>query len=243
LINKKASTTSTAPALKRIDFHSLQELVYEEIRTVLMRGGFAPGQKVSSRKLAAMVGTSDMPVRAAMGRLLAEGGLVQNANGTFSVPHLSRKKFSEIMTMRALLEREATMQACGNIDRAGFNELKRCSAGLSKAIDEHAIYDYLDYNQRLKFAIYRYTPSQTLQSMIRLMWLQAGPFLHHLNQDLKQIGTANFHEEAIAALEVGKAEEAGLAISRDILGGMVFLQQHARFSPEPDSHAREGEYE
>jgi len=44
LINKKASTTSTAPALKRIDFHSLQELVYEEIRTVLMRGGFAESE-------------------------------------------------------------------------------------------------------------------------------------------------------------------------------------------------------
>jgi DNA-binding GntR family transcriptional regulator len=136
------------------------------------------------------------------------------------------------MSLRATLEREATIQACGHIDRAGFNELKRCSTGLSKAIEEHAISDYLDYNQRLKFTIYRYTPSETLQLMIRLMWLQAGPFLRHLNQGLKQIKAANFHDEAIAALEAGRAEEAGAAIGRDILAGMNFLQEHARFTPD-----------
>lgn len=229
------------PALKRIDFQSMQDRVYEEIRDVLMRGGFEPGQKVSSRKLAASLGTSDMPVRAALGRLLAEGGLVQNANGTFSVPQISKTKFTEIMSMRALLEREAAIQACGNIDRVGFNELKRCSVGLAKAIVDNKISDYLDYNQRLKFAIYRYATSQTLQSMIRLMWLQAGPFLRHLNQGLEQIGPANFHDDAIAALEAGKAEEAGAAIARDILAGMAFLQEHARFAPETENASLDGE--
>ncbi len=45
--------------LVRVDFQSMQEKVYEQITQVLMRGGVKPGQKVSSRKLADDLGTSD----------------------------------------------------------------------------------------------------------------------------------------------------------------------------------------
>lgn len=223
---------TSAAMLSKIENHSVQDQVYRQLRDVLMRGGFAPGEKVSSRKLAARLGTSDMPVRAALGRLLAEGALVQNANGTFSVPLISLRKFQEVMKTRALLEREATSEACGLIDAAGFEELHDAAAGLDRAISENAIEDYLDHNQRLKFAIYRYCPSQTLQSLIRLMWLQAGPFLRHLNKGLDRMIEANFHDEAIAALERGDGKAAGEAIARDILSGMAFLSMHGEFAAE-----------
>ncbi|MDG3580293.1 MULTISPECIES: GntR family transcriptional regulator [Rhizobiaceae] len=227
-------TPKKVVSLKRIDFQSMQDKVYEQIRDVLMRGGFEPGQKVSSRKLAAVLGTSDMPVRAALGRLLAEGALVQNANGTFAVPLISQRKFHEVMTLRAMLEGEATRQACGHINRAGFTELHRYSAGLATAIEHNRIDDYLDYNQRLKFTIYRHSSSQTLRNMIQLLWLQAGPFLRHLNQGLEQMVRANFHDEAIEALEKGDSSAAAAAISRDILAGMAYLEEHSHFMPEEE---------
>lgn len=65
--------TPGRPLLKPIEFQYMHQSVYEQIRDVLMKGGFFPGQKVSSRKLAAQLGTSDMPVRAVLLRLLAEG--------------------------------------------------------------------------------------------------------------------------------------------------------------------------
>lgn len=216
--------------LVRIDFQSMQDKVYEQITQVLMRGGFEPGQKVSSRKLAAALGTSDMPVRAALGRLLAEGGLVQNANGTMSVPLISQTKFREVMELRALLEGQATRDACGRIDRVGFRRLDEYAKGLEAAIVENDIHGYLDFNQRLKFTIYEYSPSRTLRSHIELLWLQAGPFLRHLNYDLKEMTNANFHDDAIAALRSGESDRAGHAISRDILAGMRFLLANARFA-------------
>lgn len=224
--------TTDPPALNRIEHHSVQDQVYDQIRHVLMRGGFRPGEKLSSRKLAARLGVSDMPVRAALGRLLAEGALVQNANGTFAVPLISLRKFREVMAARALLEREATATACGLIDAQGFADLHEAAAGLSQAIATHDIDHYLDQNQRLKFAIYRFCPSQTLQSLIRLMWLQAGPFLRHLNKDLDQMDQANFHDDAIAALERRDAAAAGEAMARDILAGMEFLSRQGVFAAE-----------
>lgn len=170
-----AQITKPIP-LMRIDFQSMQDKVYDQITQVLMRGGFEPGQKVSSRKLAAALGTSDMPVRAALGRLLAEGGLVQNSNSTFSVPLISQRTFREVMELRALLEGQATSEACDNIDAQGLAELRDCAAGLDQAIARNEINDYLDFNQRLKFTIYRYAESRTLRTHIQLLWLQAGPF-------------------------------------------------------------------
>jgi len=231
---KPAFADGKLRSLARIEYQSMQKEVYDRIRLALMRGGFEPGQKVSSRRLASQLGTSDMPVRASLGRLLAEGALVQNTNGTFSVPLISLRKFREVMTLRAMLEGEATSQACGHIDRVGIEELRSCAAGLAKAMEHNEIGEYLDYNQRLKFTIYRYSPSQTLQSTIRLLWLQAGPFLRHLNQGLKHMVKANFHDDAIEALTKGDGEKAGNAISRDILAGMAYLTIHGKFALEPD---------
>ena len=219
-------------SLVRIEFQSMQDKVYEQITQVLMRGGFEPGQKVSSRKLAAALGTSDMPVRAALGRLLAEGGLVQNPNGTFSVPLINQTKFREVMELRALLEGHATKEASGRIDAKGFEELEACAQGLDDAIVADDIQGYLDFNQRLKFTIYRYSPSQVLRSHIALLWLQAGPFLRHLSSDLTQMTRANFHNEAISALAENNGRKASAAISRDILAGMRFLLANAHFADE-----------
>lgn len=236
----KTSPKKNVP-LVRVDFQSMQDKVYEQITQVLMRGGFEPGQKVSSRKLAAALGTSDMPVRAALGKLLAKGGLVKNDNGTFSVPLISQRTFREVMELRALLEGQATAEACGNIDKKGFAEMRKCAIGLDAAIEQNDIHGYLDFNQRLKFTIYGYSQSRTLRSHIELLWLQAGPFLRHLNADLRQMIEANFHTEAIAALKEGDAAKASAEISRDILAGMHFLLANAKFADDETLPAEEND--
>lgn len=233
---------NVAPSLTPINFQSMQDRVYDQLTTVLMCGGFEPGQQLSSRKLARALGTSEMPIRSALGRLLAEHGLTRNDNGTFSIPLIAKARFREVMELRALLERQAAVQACGRIDAAGFANLRKCASGLSLAIRLNRISDYLDFNQRLKFTIYEHTPSATLRAHIRLLWLQAGPALRFLNRDLRQMRSINFHKEAIAALASGEAEAAGEAISNDILGGMKFLLATASFakdsqSTEPPPHA------
>ena len=79
--------------LEPIDVQSVQDKVYNQLRTVLMRGGFEPGQKISARMIGKALGTSEMPARAALGRLLAEKALIQKANGNFVVPIATRRRF------------------------------------------------------------------------------------------------------------------------------------------------------
>ncbi|OLP46374.1 GntR family transcriptional regulator [Rhizobium oryziradicis] len=229
---KSDKVSPSVLSMQPIDHQSVQEKVYERITEVLMRGGFQPGQKVSSRKLAAALGTSDMPVRAALGRLVAEGAVTQNANGTFTIPLISRKKFQDVMELRALLEGRATTAACGRMSQKSLHELKTFGMGLEEAIAKNDIDLYLDYNQRLKFSIYKHCNSDILFLHIRLLWLLAAPFLRHLNKDLSQMTDANFHDAAIAALIDNRAEDAGAEITRDVQAGMAFLLKHGKFAED-----------
>jgi DNA-binding GntR family transcriptional regulator len=240
----REASVATLP-VGQIDYAPLHERVYTELRQALISGKFAPGQKLTSRKLAAALGTSDMPVRAAISRLTAEGGLVQRSNGTFIVPHVTRQAFKELMELRALLEGRATSLACEQIDSEGFRYLHKYADELDRAAGADDIVRYLDVNQKLKFTIYNYCKSPKLYSLIEILWLQAGPALRYHAKVLRGIKDINFHREAIAALEKRKRAAAGAAIARDIKAGMDALLAVAQFADDeaPDvavSDAAEG---
>lgn len=220
----------TSIKLEPIESQSMQQKVYEQIRNVLMRGGFEPGQQLSGRMVANALGTSEMPARAALGRLLAEKALIQRANGTLVVPVATRQHFREVMELRALLERNATIQASGRIKRKGFDELRGYATGLSQTLEENDLEGYLDFNQKFKFGIYKHCSSETLKHHIGLLWLQCGPFLRHLSVDTKRGVAHSFCEDALRALLEGDSAAAGDAISKDIRSGMDFLLQHGKFS-------------
>ena len=232
MLSKLVVPTATTIPVGQIDFAPLHERVYTELRQALISGKFPPGQKLTSRKLAASLGTSDMPVRAAISRLTAEGGLVQRSNGTFVVPPVTRRAFKELMELRALLEGRATSLACKRIDLEGLRRLHKYSDELDLAANANDIVKYLDINQKLKFTIYSYCASPKLYSLIEILWLQVGPALRYHAEVLREITDINFHQEAIAALKGGKRAAAGAAIARDIKGGMDALLAAARFADD-----------
>jgi DNA-binding GntR family transcriptional regulator len=218
--------------LTQIEFAPLHERVYAELRHAVIAGRFEPGQKLTSRKLAAALGTSDMPVRAAISRLTAEGGLVQLSNGTFVIPVLGRDRFREVMELRALLEGRATGFASGRIDAKSFKRLQDHARSLDKAADDQDIVAYLDANQKLKFEIYDHCGAPTLRALIEMLWLRAGPALRYHLAVLPRITKINFHHQAIRALRENRGSAAAEAIARDILEGMQSILTIARFADD-----------
>jgi DNA-binding GntR family transcriptional regulator len=75
--------------LTAVDSAPLHEKVYLELVRALMSGQLQPGQKLTSRKLAKELGTSDMPVRSAFTRLQALRALSPMPNGSVEVPLIS----------------------------------------------------------------------------------------------------------------------------------------------------------
>src|SRR5579863_5105990 len=80
--------------LRRPSRDSLHLRVYQELRRALIAGVFLPGQPVTLRQLVKSLGTSIMPVRDAVGRLIAAGALEMLPNRSVIVPLMTRRKFT-----------------------------------------------------------------------------------------------------------------------------------------------------
>src|SRR6478752_9373376 len=90
---------------------SLRQQVYDSLREALTTGRFAPGQKVTFRYVAGVLGVSLTPVREALRRLVAEGAFEMNPNRSVRVPLMTRDKVLELRDIRMELEGLATGKA------------------------------------------------------------------------------------------------------------------------------------
>ncbi len=77
-------------ALATVDNETLYKRVYSNLHQALIAGTFRPGEPVTLRQLVQSLGTSVMPVRSAIARLIAEGALDMLPNRSVIVPRMSR---------------------------------------------------------------------------------------------------------------------------------------------------------
>ncbi|MFU8883106.1 MAG: GntR family transcriptional regulator [Rhodobacterales bacterium] len=219
--------------LSPIETQPLHEQVYEKLRHALMSGQIAPGRKLTSRKLARELGTSDMPVRTALMRLQALRALDQMANGSMVLPAMTRARFSDLMTTRLICEPEATRKAVSGLDRAGLLRLRQVAVALTAAAEDQDIDAYLLHNHDFKFSIYTACGSPSLLFLIETLWLQVGPFLRQFSgqfdNDLRGILELDYHDDIVKCLEEGDGDGAAALLARDIREGYSFLMDCGQF--------------
>ncbi len=107
---------------------NLQERLYQRLREDLLAGRFQPGERLKIRDLANQWGTSPMPVRAALQRLVAEGALEGEAQRSLRVPLMTRERFLQILQVRLSLEGLAAEKRQRPAGRAGTGRTRRLSA-------------------------------------------------------------------------------------------------------------------
>ena len=88
---------SSAPPLER---QTLGDQVYAHVRKLLMSGRLAPGDKLSLRSVADVMGVSMMPVREAVSRLVADRALEVTPNRAVRVPEMKRRQFQDLRIPR-----------------------------------------------------------------------------------------------------------------------------------------------
>ncbi|PBC02111.1 GntR family transcriptional regulator [Mesorhizobium sp. WSM3860] len=219
--------------LTTLDTVPLHEKVYLELVRALMSGQLQPGQKLTSRKLAKELGTSDMPVRSAFMRLQALRALSPMPNGSVEVPMISADRFQQLTDVRTVLEGTATELATGLINGNNLRAIRRHCAELTQAARSGDIDDYLRKNHDFKFSIYRHCGNEQMIFLIETVWMQVGPFLRNLRigfeDDLAGILGIDYHEEVVAAIEVQDGERARAAIVRDIDEGATHILKQIKF--------------
>lgn len=210
----------------------LQAEVSQRLRTALMAGQFVPGQMLSLRQLAQQLGTSPMPVRGALGQLIASGVLETLPSGSVAVGRMTPRRFVEITRVRKSLEGMAAEMACRNAAPRLLPELQRINERLHRAIADRDILACLRLNQAFHFTLYAASESEVLPPLIESLWLRAGPFMYFSLAAPATPWDASGHDRVIAALRRGDARATRQAIEQDIGGSATYLTSQSTAFPD-----------
>ena len=196
---------------------TLQEQLYQRLREGLLAGRFQPGQRLKIRDLAAEWGTSPMPVRGALQRLVAEGALEGEPQRSVRVPEMTRERFQQLFQVRLGLEGLAVELAAPRLSAAELELLGHCISRMEAALERREVQAYLDDNSLFHLTLYRACANPILLRMIESLWLQVGPFFNRLftEADLS-LRLNDFHEQAFKALQAGDGKAARAAMEQDL---------------------------
>lgn len=208
--------------LGQIGTATIQAQVYQKLREALFTGLFSPGQSLTIRNLAATLGTSPMPVREALQKLVAEKALVQLPNRTFRVTPFTQEMFRELVSIRVAIESLAVKNAAERMTPAKLRALRQINSRMAKAIDQNNPKDIMTANREFHFSLYEIAAMPQLMEIINGLWLRAGPFLMHAHRQLADplpyfTAGNRFHERMLIACEEGQYRAAARALANDIL--------------------------
>lgn len=208
----------------------LRERVYQQIRTDLMSGHFAPGQKMTIRALAGELGTSLTPVREALYRLAAEGALEGEANRSVRVPILTGEHIRELRDIRIAVEGLAVARAASRITPAEIREIKRIAADLQAARDRGDVGNDMANIRAFHLTLYRTAGMPTLARVIENLWLRTGPYLRLLYPEyIGQVKArrGDWRGRLCTALQRHDADAARDEIERDLTDALTYLANMA----------------
>lgn len=216
---------------------TLADKAYERLRMALMAGNFRPGDSLSIRQLAGILGISATPARDAISRVLWERGLQSGPHRTVVVPRLDADALREIYDVRLNLEGLAAGMAATRFTKADVKDLERAYAAHVKAVDARDYRGALAANEVFHFQIYDRCDNATLVELIRGLWLRLGPSLNLLypKYDLTRQGVGH-HTEIAEAIKQGNAKRARKAVEDDLKDGWTELARalgHAADAASP----------
>jgi len=153
------TSTLNLPAalnLEPLDRQTLGERAYAKLADLLISGRLAPGEKLSLRAAADVLGVSIMPVREAVSRLVADKALEVMPNRAVRVPLMSAAQFRDLTKVRIAIEGHAAAQATQHRDNNDLLSIGRAEE-MMRAESQSLTPDLpraVELNKTFHFAVY-----------------------------------------------------------------------------------------
>lgn len=211
------------PELPALSKDLLHEQVYDVLKHNLMRGRFAPGQKLPLRGLAGSLGTSLMPVRDALQRLEMVGGVVMNRSRTMMVPVYSEKIFNDIIKLRVLMEGETAQDAAIHRTEEHLVTLRQACRDTEASASPYDIDLFLDANYTFHMTLAEASAISFIGSILEPLWMRLGPLIRESTPSQADIRkAAHLHMLTYTAIAEQNPQAAKEAVIRDIIEGNQF---------------------
>ena len=216
-----AEVLSFTPSLDaRVADIPAHELIYRQLRELILFGELAPGQAVTIQGVCENLSAGMTPVREAIRRLTAEGALEAMGNRRVVVPHLTVDHVNELIFARQAIEPQLVVRATEHATDEAIDALIEIDARLDDAIERGDLRNYLEQNYRFHARLYAMAESPILASVADGLWLRFGPSLRVV---CGRVGTQNLpdqHRQALDAIRAGDAQAAAHAMREDVIQGM-----------------------
>lgn len=233
--------------LTKSSYPSVADQIYGDIRVLLSTGEIPPGRKVTLRGLAERTGTSQMPIRDAVRRLVAEGGLQKLPTRGLRVPKPTLEEFREIVKIRVNLEGLATEEAARRIGKAHIATIARMARHYEKLANREKldVKAVVLANQKLHFHLYNIAEMPFLIGLVQNLWVRIAPIfsvsMRLTSSECNAWKSIIHHRSLVEALAAGDVAAARAAIVNDILDAAKFVEfityQSDNSEPEPDQEA------
>ncbi len=205
--------------------NSFSEQVYNSLRDALISGDLEPGEKISTRTLAASYQISAMPVREALKRLEAQAALEVEAKRAFRVPVLNPKSAAELFQVRSVLEAAGASCAAQSISAEEIVQLERLCDAADIAWRHGDVGAFLHTNAGFHRIINNRSGNGFLAETLEAINMRSGPWLGlAIRKIVDKVEWGDKHRKIVAALRDRDSDEAGRLMEEDSNWGMQLFQ-------------------
>jgi DNA-binding GntR family transcriptional regulator len=206
---------------------TLEELAYEHIRTALVQGKLAPGQRIVAAAVARAAGISRIPVLQALRRLESQGFVRINPHRDVVVSSLSPEEFRERFLLMAALEPLCLREADGKMAPLTLKRLREVQAEIVTARRAGDTARAVAADGRLHRMLWEASGLRQVVQVLQNVWDQGEYYrvIMHARRGGFAAESIAEHEEILRALEAGDTARAAQAVERHRLRAMARLAE------------------
>ena len=223
-----------------IEPQSLQAAVREKLTLAILDGRLQPGERLVEREIAELFQVSKTPVREALQELARRGLVTFRAYRGMEVRTIEPSIARQIYEVRAVLEPEAVRQAMPFQDAATHAEIAAVLRHARAAGDAHDLVDLAVSNRLFHSLLYRPCPNELLRELIddvadQVALITVAGWRAAFTWEEEALE----HEAIFAAVEAGRAGEAGRLLESHIRRSLKgLLRNYENATPKDESQRR-----
>lgn len=212
-------------ALSPIHLLPARDRVAAALREAILSRQLAPGQELTLKDTAALLGVSATPIREAF-QILSRDGLIElRPNRGAVVLGMTEKRLRDHYETRAALERAAAMAVCRK--NADLAPIRRAYEEAAASLAQSDSRRYSDQNQAFHMAIWTAADNDPLRELLSGLWngLSMG---HKVTQEHYAKLSMAEHAHILEALEARDAPRSGDLMEAHILRSLDNVLTHLR---------------
>lgn len=206
--------------------------VYERLYQEIIQGRWVQGQALNPDDFAEQFGVSRTPVVQALKRMHANEMIAVTKTGHFYVPTFTEKQITDLIEMRALLERQAITEIERNQIAIDFETLRKLTDACSRFNEEGDLVKTREMDLDLHSFLVSQSSNQCLSNLYSKVQGQfiVANFLLTTHTKKQQEVAADDHSRIMAALEIGDFQRARAISDEHIYGAGDKIIHKMRYS-------------